>query len=192
MGLVFALQPDLRKSKPGHTLVLKTSKRRFSLGAGLFFGAALLGTMYTAAKPLFEVLWNEGGFFDKILTAFIVGSIVIYPLVALLSWSLEETVILEKTNESAERPLKIKKFFSLLGFKWGQKSTVTNSLSEFKIENWKGALNMAALNEKSAPNRYATKGHWILRAAGIDLEKRAKRDDIEILKTQIENFFRLG
>lgn len=191
MGLVFALQPLPKKSKPGEHLVLKTSRRKFALGAGLIFGAALLATMYSAASPLFDALWSEGGLFDKFLTVLILGCISLYPLLALLSWSLDETVEIRKVPEQGGSLWTIEKWRSVLGIKFRNKKSKIASLSELYVDNWKGALNVAAHESKATgkQNRYATRGHWILKAPNLELEKRAKKEDVDFLLAQIQHHF---
>jgi hypothetical protein len=234
MGLVFALQPDLRKSNK-QRLVLKSSKQRFSLGGTLLFAGALLATMYFAAAPLFRVLWSDGGFFDKLLVGFIYGSIFGYPLVALFCWFFEEVAVIvpsqptgaaknnqptgaaknnqptgaaknnQPTGAAINSPLK-KSEFSLQAwtqfykFKWNHREIPAAELEKLDIVNWRGAVNVASIESKrsTSPNRYATKGHWMLvypnsaLAEGrIVIEKRAKREDIELLRAQIFAFFDL-
>lgn len=190
MGLVFALQSDLRRSTE-EKLTLRSSKRRFSLGGTFIFVGALLGTMYLAAAPLFKVFWNEGALFDKAFAAFFYSLIFLYPLAALFCWFYEDGVVIQKKGDSFE----ISSWQKALGVSWNRRKVEKASLAELSIENWKGARNVASLKAESEKktDRYATRGHWILRLRHgqevLDLERRAKREDIEMLKAQIEAFF---
>jgi hypothetical protein len=185
MGLLFSLQPDLRRSEK-NTLILRSSPRRFSVGSGLVFGAALLATMYLAAAPLFSKLWNEGNFFDRLITGFIVGSIALYPLAALVCWFFEERVVLTKVQSGFHILSETKLFRVPLK----KQMVELESLEQLVAQNIKGALNVAALESDTQPSRYATKGHWMLLAHGAVIEKRAKRDDIELLRQQILEFYK--
>jgi len=188
MGLVFALQPDLRKSNDVE-LVLRSNPRRFSIGMAFLFGAALLATMHSAAAPLFEVFWNEGNFFDKALTSFIYFSIYSYPAVALACWFYQERVCIRKRDND----FLILVTRGLPKITWFKKEFAIKNVEDLRIENWKGAVNMAALERN--PTRYATKGHWMLKAVlqqekqDIVIEKRAKKEDIEDLYLQIKQYF---
>lgn len=193
MGLVFAIQPDLRKSKAPELLVLKSSKRKFSLGMGFIFGGALLGTMFLAASPLFRLLWTEGAFFDQAVTAFILSLICLYPLLALACWFFEETVTMEQGPSGSYT---ITAYEGILGFHWAHRHIQNVGLDQLAIENWKGSLNVAALDPQAEQVRYATKGHWILKVKDkrlprgeIALERRAKQDDVEFLLAQIKGYF---
>lgn len=190
MGLVFALQSDLRRSTE-EKLTLRSSKRRFSLGGTFIFVGALLGTMYLAAAPLFKVFWNEGALFDKAFAATFYSLIFLYPLAALFCWFYEDGVEIRREGNA----FNISTWQKALGFSWNRQHVRGALLSELSIENWKGARNVASIKAESAQkaDRYATRGHWILRLRHgkdvLDLERRAKRDDIELLKAQIEAFF---
>ncbi len=188
MGLVFQLQPDLRKSSPDK-LVIRSSKKRFSLGGSFIFGAALLGTMYLAASPLFKVLWNEGNFFDQALATFFYAPIIGYPFLAILCWFFEEVVTVKKNTDGTYDIEAFEKVFSI---RWKKRKAEHVSFNQITIENYRDSKNMAALSAEAS--RYATKGHWILRLRPssqpeINLERRAKRDEIELLKAQIESYF---
>jgi len=200
MGLVFALQPDLRKSSVDE-LIIRSSKKRFSLGGSFVFGAALLGTMYLAASPLFKVLWNEGNFFDQFLAAFFYAPIILYPFLTLLCWFFEEVLRFKKNPDGS---FDVEAYEKFLSFRWKKRKAAAVSLSQLSIENWKGSRNVAALDAQASHNatsyatryatRYATKGHWILKlhptpTTELHLERRAKREEIELLKAQIESFF---
>ncbi len=190
MGLVFALQPEKRGSTPSR-LALKSTKKRFSLGSSFLFGGALLGTMYLAASPLFKVLWNEGNLFDKFLAAFFYTPIILYPFLTLLCWFFEEVVIIEKLPKGGFSIRAFEKFFWI---KWNKRFVECPNL-DLRIENWKGAINMAAISaeQKGRRDQYATRGHWILRLyhsqGSLDLERRAKKEEVEFLLAQIESYF---
>jgi len=192
MGLLFAIQPDLRRSTLD-TLVLRTSHRRFSIGAGFLFGGCLLGTMFLAASPLFEVLWNEGGFFDKAITLFFYVPIFLYPLIALALWFFEEVAYVRRR---ADGLFDVEAYDHLLGLRWNRRFVHKADSTTLSVENWKGAVNMAALDAQARgkPDRYATQGHWILclrpGSERLFLERRAKRDDVETLKAQVESFMK--
>ncbi len=193
MGLLFPLQPDTRKSVL-NKLVLKTTKRRFAMGTGFLFGAALIGTMYLAASPLFKVFWSEGNFFDKSLASFFYFSIFLYPLFALICWFFEESVVILKESHGG---FSVNAFDKLFFLKWNTRGGKITSLDEIHIRNWMGAKNVAALSaeEKGQKDRYATKGHWILYGSTastsepIHIERRAKLDDVEYLRAQILDYF---
>ena len=190
MGLVFALQPDLRKTTPSK-LVLKSSKRKFGLGGGFIFGGALLGTMYLAAAPLFKVFWSEGTLFDQSITLAIQVSIFAYPIVALACWFFEEVVCVERDSNAST--VSVVAYETLLGLKWKKRFLKNLTLDQFTVDNWKGAVNVAAIeqNEQGQTSRYATRGHWILRAGRerVSLERRAKKDDIDVLLSIIQQHF---
>jgi hypothetical protein len=68
-------------------------------------------------------------------------------------------------------------------------------LDDLEIVNWKGAVNMASLQaqRKGTPDRYATRGHWLLRPKMHPewiIERRAKRDDVDWLLAQIDAYFK--
>lgn len=192
MGLVFALQPDARRSAPDH-LVIRSSKRRFSLGGGFLFGGALLGTMFLAAQPLFKIFWTQGGLFDRIITLGVVVPIGLYPLLALVCWFFEEKI---EVSRRADGTLDIKADEGLPGVRWKRRELHGVALSNLAVENWTGAKNVAAISAEArgGTDRYGTRGHWLLKVRtspteAVLLERRAKRDDIELLKAQIEVFF---
>lgn len=190
MGLLFAIQPDLRRSTP-EQLVLRSNKRRFGLGGGFLFGAALLGTMFLAASPLFDVLWNEGGLFDKAITLFFYVPIFLYPVIAAVCWFYEEVAYVRRRPDGH---FDVEAFDRLFGFRWNRRFVEKITPEALSVENWKGAVNMASLEatQKGKTDRYATQGHWLLRlrpeSSEMLLERRAKRDDIETLESQIRTF----
>jgi hypothetical protein len=192
MGLLFAIQPDLRRSTPDK-LVLRSTKRRFGLGGGFLFGAALLGTMFLAASPLFKVLWNEGGYFDKFITLFFYVPIFLYPVVAFVCWFFEEVVLLQRRPDGL---FDLEAYEKVLGFRWNRRALSALSPASLSVENWKGAVNTASIEaqKRGKTDRYATQGHWILKARppaeGLMVERRAKREEVELLKAQIEGFMK--
>jgi hypothetical protein len=190
MGLVFPIQPDLKNSKLHEHLVIRTTKSRFSLGFGFLVGGCLLGTMYLAASPLFKLLWNEGQFFDQFVTLFIIGLMILYPFAALVSWFFEEVVEIQKSAQSAT--FKMKKYSKIFGFEFFKTENSDLSFDSLSIQNWKAAINMAALAEKSTgkKDRYSTQGHWILKWNNKAIERRAKKDDILELYLKICAFFK--
>lgn len=192
MGLLFSLQPDLRLSGP-QKLHLQSAKRKFFMGGVLFFGACILATMYLAAAPLFEVLWSEGTFWDKVLAAFFRFSVVAYPLFAISCFLYFDNAILVAQGNGL---YSLKAYKSLVGIKFNKRSAHDFKLSDLVIHNWKGSVNTAAIDSAKAgkEDRYATKGHWILSAPSknntlVNIEKRAKKDEIIWLKSQIEMYF---
>ncbi len=186
MGLLFALQPDLRRSS-NETLVVRSSKRRFSLGMGFLFGGLLLATMYQAASPIFRVFWEEGGAFDKALAGLIVGVMILYPLIALGCWFFEEAFVVRRR---ADGRFDVESWLQVLGLRWRHRRADGLVLADLSVGNWKGAVNMASIEaaESGRADRYATQGHWILSFGPLDLERRAKRDDVELLRAQVESF----
>ena len=140
MGLLFALQPNKRRSRED-LLFLHTSKKRVGLGMGLMLGGFFLGTMFYAALPLFEKFLEEGAFFDKAIAAFFYAVTFAYPLLAFLCFSYEQVTTLKKTIGGFE----LETFQRMLFFKWAHYKTCINNLSELEVTNWKGALNTAAL-----------------------------------------------
>jgi hypothetical protein len=195
VGLLFALQVDQRRSRRD-TLVLVSTKRRFAMGAGLLFGAAVLGVMVLAASPLFLVFWEQGAWFDRALTLFFYASVALYPIVALGSWFFEERVQIS-VSEMAEKSgsgnrVLLAKHKKMLGIRWGVEKSSTESIDRLEMSNFKEALNEAALKAAATgrSDRYATKGHWILRTPeGFEIERRAKKEDLEFLVFQIREFF---
>ncbi len=187
MGLIFALQPDLRRSKP-EILVLTSTKKRFGLGGSFIFGGLLLGTMFLAALPLFRIFWTQGGFFDKLLTLGIATPILLYPLFAIGCWFYEERVTLKKNSDGT---LTIYAAEKLFGLEWNRRELNQVQLSEIAPLNWKDSLNIAAIEAGAVGkvDRYGTKGHWMLQSRDVTLERRAKKEEIEILLEQIKRFF---
>lgn len=191
MGLIFAIQADLRKSTP-KTLVLKSSKKKFGLGGSMLFGAALLGTMYTAAFPLFDLMWKEGNVFDKAIAIAVCLPIIFYPILALGCFMYQEVILLEKNGNS----FRLEAYEKLGPLKWNKRSEEKFVLEDFKIENWKGALNQAALDaiKKGIQDKYATRGHWMLKLRKesnhqeLILERRARKEEIEDLFEQVRTF----
>jgi hypothetical protein len=190
MGLVFPLQPDLKNSQMSQHLVIRTTKSRFSMGFGFLVGGCLLGTMFLAASPLFKLFWEEGQLFDRILTAFIVGLIFLYPIAAIVSWFFEDVV--EVSYDPNSDSYDVKKFSQVLGFKFFKKELKNQNWMDLSIVNYKDGLNMAAIaqTKTGVQDRYSTKGHWILAWQTTPLEKRAKRDDILELYLQMSAFFK--
>jgi hypothetical protein len=186
MGLLFALEPDLRSSTDSK-LVLRSSKKKFGLGMGMLLGGTFLGTMFYAAKPLFDTFLAEGAAFDKFLAIFFTGVVCCYPLIAAICFLFEKLVIIDKSNGAYKLVAKNKVAF----LEWGKKFVAPFKLADLEVKNWKGALNTASLKaqEKGVEDRYATRGHWFLEVSGLVLERRARRDDIDWLKAQIETYF---
>ncbi|HVJ64709.1 MAG TPA: hypothetical protein VM901_05590 [Bdellovibrionota bacterium] len=192
MGLLFSLQPELRLSNP-RKLFLQSAKRKFFMGGVLFFGACILGTMYLAATPIFDALWSEGGFWDKAIAGFFRVSVVAYPLFAISCFLYFDNAVLETRDGET---FSLYAYRSLVGIRFARRRAEGFRLADLRVHNWKGAVNTAAIEAERSGNtdRYATRGHWILsapKASGelIDIEKRAKRDEIEWLKSQIELYF---
>jgi hypothetical protein len=191
MGLLFALQPEMADSTPKR-LHLTSHLRKMAVGLSFIFSGVFVGVMTLATAPLFKVMLVEGNFFDKIVVYFFASVLVVYPLLAGLCFTFEEHLILEQ---------KPNKLFDITGYKkilflrWNQFQVQNVALEELKEENWVGALNSAALKAKKAgtPNRYATKGHWMLILEKDNkkytLEKRAKKEEISWLKYLIEKHF---
>jgi len=192
MGLVFPLQLDLRKSTP-EELVLTSTSKRFSVGSTFLFVGLVLATMHLAAAPLFKIMWDQGSFFDRALATFFYGMIFAFPVICIICWFYKSKVSLRKTQEGS---LQVSIESRLGPISWGKSENQIAGVNELEITNWKGAVNMASLQsqQKSTPDRYATRGHWILRLKGHPkavIERRAKRDDIDWLHAQIEAFFSL-
>ncbi|NCN28018.1 hypothetical protein GW915_10620 [bacterium] len=186
MGLLFALEPNQRQSGPD-TLVLHTSKKRVGLGMGLMLGGVFLGTMFYAALPLFEKFIEEGEGFDKAVAYFFYAAVFTYPALAMLCFSYEQITKIQRNPQGFE----LLTFKRILFFKWGKKTVQLKAFSDLEIANWKGAVNTASIRaeEQGKQDRYSTKGHWMLKAKDVILERRARRDDIEWLVTQIEAHF---
>jgi hypothetical protein len=191
MGLIFAIQADLRKTTP-KKLVLKSSKKKFGLGGSMLFGAALLATMYTAAFPLFDLMWKEGNYFDKAIAIAVCLPIILYPILALGCFMYQEIIFIEKMDGY----FRLEAFEKLGPLVWNKRNEEKLSLNDFKIENWKGALNQAALDaiKRGIPDKYATRGHWMLKLRKdnndreLILERRARKDEIEDLFEQVKSF----
>ncbi len=192
MGLLFALQPQPRKSSPD-CLKLRSHFRKFAMGGAFLFVAVFLGVMTLAAAPLFKLMHEEGGFWDQIIVGFFVTVLVTYPLIAFLCFSFEENVIISRR---ADGLFDLERFKKIAFFKWAKVSAQGFSLNDLKEENWIGAVNTASLkaekNEKK--DRYATKGHWMLtleqKSQKMTLERRARKEEIDWLKFLIEKHFR--
>jgi len=157
----------------------------------VIFVGLLLGLMYLAAAPLFRLFWNEGGFFDRAMVLGFYGLIGLFPFAVLFCWFFEEVVTLHRAPDGS---LRVEAFRRFLGVKWGQSTAASVGPENLMIANWKGAENVASIEakENGQTDRYATKGHWLLlaRVPGTELilERRAKREEIEELRAQIEAF----
>lgn len=189
MGLVFPVHPDLKRSR-GSTLILSSTTKKFSIGGSLLFIGLVLAAMYLAAAPLFEVMWKQGGLFDKVLVGFFYSLIYIYPLATLICWFYKEKLVLRKLEDGSFL-LRSEIRIGPIPIKTRENSAA--SLADLDVQNWKGAVNMASIeSSKGAKTRYATKGHWVLLLQNnpeFTLEKRARREDIDWLKAQIEAYF---
>ncbi|MBS1983652.1 MAG: hypothetical protein JST16_05720 [Bdellovibrionales bacterium] len=187
MGLVFPLQPDLRASKP-QTLVLSSSKKKFGLGGSFVFGGVLLGTMFLAASPLFKIFWEQGNWFDRMITLAVITPIVCYPILALICWFYQERVSIQKRADGHYDCSADERVF---GLRWNKREATRVDLHQLQVENWVGSRNVAS--SSGTPDRYATKGHWMLMlnrgTEPIRLERRAKKEEIDFLKAQIDAFF---
>lgn len=192
MGLLFALQPQPRKSTADR-LKLRSHFRKFAMGGAFLFVAVFLGVMTLAAAPLFRLMHEEGGFWDQIIVGFFVSVLVTYPLIAFLCFSFEENVIISRRTDGL---FDLERFKKIAFFKWGKSYAEGFRLDELKEENWIGALNAASLKAKVSQkkDRYATKGHWMLtleqNSKKMTLERRARKEEIEWLKFLIEKHFR--
>jgi len=187
MGLVFALQSDVRKSNPD-TLVLRSSKKKFGLGGAFIFGAALIGTLYLASAPIFRLFWREGAWFDKGLTIFIHAIIYGYPALALICWFYEQVVVVRKEPDGR---LDVDAYKVVFGIKWQRYRKSGLKPDDFEIRNWLGSKNVAGVlsHQKQVADRYANKGHWMLLAGGRVIERRARREDIDLLRAQLDSYF---
>lgn len=186
MGLLFPLQIDLRKSSP-QRLVIKTHKQSMSLGGMLMFLFLLLSTMALAAAPLFKALWEDGTFFDRLLTGTFYIILICTPVVSLTVWMLKKIVIVEKK----ENFFHMETYWSILGSHWRTHKVDSFSLETLRIQNWVGSKNMARLlaEEKGNMDRYGTRGHWMLVLNNLVLERRASKDDIVELQNSILFYF---
>jgi hypothetical protein len=193
MGLVFALQPDLRHSAP-EKLILRSAKKRFALGGTFLFTATLVGTMVTAAFPIFKLFWAEGEILDRAITLAIATIVVAYPLAALWCWLYDDVVIFTRERSGT---YSVESFRKILDFCWDRHTVLNTSLENLRAENYKDSLNQAAIDAKKGgiQNRYATKGHWTLRVLNENkklspcLERRAKKEEIDFLIEQIKTYF---
>ncbi len=190
MGLVFPLELDLRHSRPT-TLVLTSTTKRFAVGGSFLFIGLVLAAMYLAAAPLFDIMWKQGELFDKGLAAFFYFILFAYPLVCFVCWFYKSSVTFERTDSK----LLIRTTQTLGPIRWGTANYECAGLEDLEVDNWKGAVNVAAVaaQNRGRQDRYATRGHWLLKLKskpGVVLERRAKREDIDWLKGQIEAFFR--
>jgi hypothetical protein len=192
MGLLFALQPQPRKSTPDR-LNLRSHFRKFAMGGAFLFVAIFLGVMTLAAAPLFKLMQQEGGFWDQIIVGFFVTVLITYPLIAFLCFSFEENVIISRRTDGL---FDLERFKKIAFLKWGKASAKGFELNDLKEENWIGAVNAASLKAKAAEkkDRYATKGHWMLTLEKnyqkMTLERRARKEEIDWLKFLIEKHFR--
>ncbi|MBP7845372.1 MAG: hypothetical protein KA116_11210 [Proteobacteria bacterium] len=193
MGLLFAVEPDLKASND-YKLLLKSSKKKFGLGMGMLLGGTFLGTMFYAAKPLFDTFLREGALFDKSLAIFFTVVVALYPIFAAICFLFEKVVVISKKNSTYDLETKNKVLF----LEWGKHLVKDVSLNELDIKNWKGAINTAAIKaqENGQNDRYSTRGHWFMEVTDkknpknkIVIERRARKDDIDWLKAQIESYF---
>jgi len=193
MGLLFALDPDPKYSSK-NTLLLRSSKKRKGLAMGLLLGGVFLGTMFYAAKPLFDKFLEEGALFDKSISYFFYVTVFLYPLLALLCVMYEQQVQIQKSGDK----FIVERFNRLAFFKWAKRTAQISSLKQLVVQNWKGALNTAAVKalQENRSDQYATRGHWMLQVEDEKthqtsiLERRARRDDIDWLNTRIEAHFK--
>lgn len=189
MGLVFPLQLDLRRSRPTKLLLSSTTKR-FTVGSSFLFIGLVLAAMYLAAAPLFDIMWNQGALFDQMLAAFFYGLMIAYPIICIGCFGYKSVVILDRSGEKIQ--IKAEKGWGPI--KWSRASYSISSLGDLEVVNWKGAVNVAGISaqERGKQDRYATRGHWILKVKGeekSELERRANREDVDWLMGQIEAFF---
>lgn len=199
MGLVFPVHPDLKRSR-GSTLILSSTTKKFSIGGSLLFLGLVLAAMYLATAPLFEIMWNQGGLFDKILVGFFYSLIYIYPFATLICWFYKEKLVLRKLEDGSFL-LRSELRIGPIPLRTQESSSL--GLEDLDVQNWRGSVNIAAIEsgsksksskspEKARKARYATKGHWVLLLQSnpqFTLEKRARREDIDWLKAQIEAYF---
>lgn len=191
MGLIFPLQPDLRKSTPQELVLISTTKR-FTVGATFLFVGLVLIVMHLAASPILSKMWTEGEWIDKGIVSFFYGIVYLFPVFALLCWFYKAKVSFKKTEEGK---LEISSQESFGPITWSRSQKKIESLDDLEIVNWKGAVNMASLQaqRKGTPDRYATRGHWLLRPKMHPewiIERRAKRDDVDWLLAQIDAYFK--
>lgn len=158
------------------------------MGMGFVFLFALLATMYMAAAPLMKMMWAEGSTFDHGMVIFFYILLVAATGAALFCWFFDESVEIIKQSSN----YLIKGYSSFFGIRWGKKSLVINNFKDLYIHNYLQSKNVAKLSaEKNGKSsHYATRGHWVLSANDTPLEKRAKPQDIELLKIKIENYFK--
>lgn len=189
MGLLFPVQPNLRHSQE-ESLVLESSTNRFSVGLSFLFVGLIIATMYIAAAPLFDRMWEEGALFDKALTAFFYGIIILYPIVAFVCWGYREKVRISRNKDGR---FKINRQLLIAFIKLKEKEIDDVSFEELQMTNWKGAINVAALSKQNQDMaRYATRGHWLLNVKDQPdwvIERRARKEDIEWLMAQIKGYF---
>jgi len=188
MGLIFALQQDVKDSKD-KIIQFSSHKRRFSLGTGFIFLFCLLITMHRAAKPLLVMMWEEGGFLDYFLVILFYAFIGSFIIATLYCWFFKEFLSIKQ-----ESPFKFKVFSykSLLGIKWAQKTSTIEDLNQLEIKNWMGSKNVAKISEdkKAKKDKYSTKGHWMLSSTNDHIiERRAQKADIDLVKSLILHHF---
>jgi hypothetical protein len=190
MGLVFPLQPDLRHSQP-EVLALQSTTKKFTVGGTFLLVGLVLATMYLAASPLFDLLWSQGAWFDRLIAGSFYGILAIYPFVTAACWFYKESVNIRRR---ADGLYDIDAWEALGPLRWARRELRGLRLGELEIYNWKGAVNVASIEatEKGQADRYATRGHWILGAQGKMLERRAKREDVDWLKAQVDVWFSAG
>jgi hypothetical protein len=187
MGLVFPLQPDLRHSHPD-ALALQSTTKKFTVGGTFLLVGLTLATMYLAAAPLFDLLWSQGAWFDRLIAGSFYAILAIYPFVTLACWFYKESVLIHRR---ADGLFDIQAWEALGPLRWARRELKGLRLDELEVQNWKGAVNVASIEAaaKGEADRYATRGHWILGAQGKSIERRAKREDIDWLKAQVEAYF---
>lgn len=194
MGLLFKLKIDLRDSQ-GPRLSLASTKRKIAMGGAFLFGAVFLGVMTFAALPLFKLFWEQGDTFDRLVVIFFASALVIYPIFVFICLAFEDRCILTLNPQTNKIDLvRFKKIFFIKFYQ--EKLSGLRYPEDFHIENWREALNVAALskNPDAKLKQYATKGHWMMLAKDgngkkVVFERRAKKEDIEWLQLLIEQYF---
>lgn len=155
-------------------------------------GGVFLGTMFYAALPLFEKFLEEGALFDKFVAYFFYTAVLCYPALAILCFSFEQVTKVRLVDGEFE----LETYKRMLFMKWAKRKLRFKNFAELEITNWKGAVNTASIKAEEAgvKDRYATKGHWMLigrpsNESEVVIERRARKDDIEWLLTQMESHF---
>jgi len=162
------------------------------MGGGFFFGGIFLAVLTFAALPTFKMFWNEGNGFDKSICIFFIIALALYPIFASACFFYDEKVSIKKTKNKSYKIFKKRSVLFIPYFK--EEIEINDLKNDLFLDNWKGKLNTAALKEMKTgeKERYATKGHWLLKFKKKEtsfVEARARKEEVEWLWSTLITWF---